>query len=99
MAHRFLLHVTVDIDPQVEDEWNEWYNQKHIPEILLCPGFLNARRYRRVGPQGTRYLAIYEMESAAAVESNEFNRVRGWYKFAPFVSNPKVIIYKEIIRS
>ena len=99
MADRFLLHVTVDIDPQKESEWNEWYNHIHIPAILRCPGFLNARRYRTIRPNGPRYVAIYEMENPAALESDEFGRARGWFKFSPFVIKPRIVLYQEIFRS
>jgi hypothetical protein len=47
-----------------EDEYNEWYNQEHIPALLSVPGFVSARRFRvRGDTDGHKYLAIYELEA------------------------------------
>jgi hypothetical protein len=54
-----------------DSDFNTWYNEVHIPEILAEPGFLKAERYRAVaripgeGPPAYRYLAIYEINSVA----------------------------------
>jgi hypothetical protein len=55
-------------DPSREDEYNDWYTNAHIPDMLAGPGFVSARRYRRVGQsimtgQLPAYLAIYELEA------------------------------------
>lgn len=53
-----------------EDEFNDWYTNVHIPEMLSVPGFVAARRYRLVedaplnaGTAKPKYLAVYEMEA------------------------------------
>jgi hypothetical protein len=51
-----------------EDEYNDWYANTHIPEILSkVPGFVGATRYRVANPaepgSKARYLAIYELEA------------------------------------
>ena len=28
------LIVTAEIDPEVDDEWNAWYNAVHFPDVL-----------------------------------------------------------------
>ncbi|MGZ4694587.1 MAG: hypothetical protein ACXWA3_13265 [Acidimicrobiales bacterium] len=53
-------------------DFDEWYNQVHLPEILATPGMVSAQRYdlyeaeiyRAQGatPPAHRYLTIYEME-------------------------------------
>ena len=62
---RGLLMVYVDVPAPLEDEFNRWYNEEHIPERLAIPGVLNAARYAAVrgGPQ---YLACYELEEPEA---------------------------------
>ena len=42
---RGLLMVYVDVPAEVEDEFNRWYNEEHVPERLAC--VIN-RRARRV---------------------------------------------------
>jgi len=50
-----------------EDEYNAWYNDIHLPEVLDVPGFIAAKRFRVLPapdrPASHRYLAIYEIES------------------------------------
>ena len=67
--------VYTDVDPHVEDEFNAWYNTEHLPELLSLPGFLDAARY--VASKGTpKYLAVYELASADALKSAEFQKWR-----------------------
>jgi hypothetical protein len=59
--------------PGMEDEFNEWYSDRHVHEILRVPGYVSAQRFRvtrhRVGGAGDsgapapfQYLALYEVE-------------------------------------
>lgn len=48
-----------------EAEFNDWYSNTHLADMLRCPGVVSARRYRRedVGEGEAKYLAIYEIEA------------------------------------
>ncbi len=53
--------------PGQEDEFNDWYDSKHIPELLAVPGVTSAQRFvalpsarGQLPPQG--YLAVYELD-------------------------------------
>ncbi|TDE11814.1 DUF4286 family protein [Jiangella asiatica] len=71
---RGLLLVMIDIEPEHEEEFNRWYDEEHLPERLHCAGFLNARRF--VAVEGSpKYLAIYELESAAVLEDEAYKRI------------------------
>jgi len=59
-----------------EDEYNTWYDEVHLPEVLQIEGFVRAQRYKvsDLMPAVTdhAYLAIYEIETddlAAAVQA------------------------------
>jgi hypothetical protein len=65
---RGLLLVMMEIDPDYEAEFNRWFDEEHLPERLSCPGFESGRRYRAVEGE-SRYLALYELESPAVLES------------------------------
>jgi hypothetical protein len=75
------------VDVQVEgcdvDEFNEWYESVHAPEVLACPGFVSARRWR-LNDGSPRFLAVYELEGAWAMETDELAAIRGWKQFEPF---------------
>jgi antibiotic biosynthesis monooxygenase (ABM) superfamily enzyme len=52
------------VSPEREDEYNDWYSGVHVTELLAVPGFVSARRFRRVGEgDGHEYLAVYEVEA------------------------------------
>lgn len=63
---RWLLTVESNCcDPSRENEFNDWYDNVHLPDILETPGFLRAVRYENTSPaegQG-RFLAMYEIET------------------------------------
>ena len=71
-----LLLVWADIPADKEDDFNRWYNEEHIWELVASPGVLNAARYEAV-TGGPKHLACYELESPAVVDSDAFkNRPR-----------------------
>ena len=55
-----------------EAEYNKWYNEVHLKEVLEIEGFVAAQRFEiapaqiegGAGPTGGRYLAIYEIEAS-----------------------------------
>lgn len=95
MAGEIILLTTVDISPGKEEEFNRWYNEKHLPEVLGCPGFLSAARYECTAGE-PRYLAMYELENENALKTPEMHRVRGWGDMFPHVRNFHERIYRRI---
>ncbi len=80
-----LMVVDVTVDPKVEEEWNVWYDQVHLPDILGCPGFIHTARYVCDEAGARRYLTLYEVTDAGVVESAEFSKRRGWGPFKDYV--------------
>jgi hypothetical protein len=64
--HLFL--VFTEAQPGKDAEFNTWYDNRHIPDVLSVPGFTAAQRFR-LQPQADQpdappgYLAIYEIET------------------------------------
>ena len=57
-----LLVNAMNVEPGFEQEFNEWYDNEHIPGLAAVPGTLCARRFRDM--KGThRYLALYHLQS------------------------------------
>ena len=71
-----LLVVFTDVAVEHDSDFNAWYNQEHLPERLSAPGFLDGARYEALRG-GPRYLAVYELESVEALQSDEYLRQRG----------------------
>jgi hypothetical protein len=53
-----LLLIAMNVVPEQENEFNEWYNAEHLPQLGAVPGVLCARRYRGSGAT-QRYAAVY----------------------------------------
>lgn len=60
--------------PDWEDKFNEWYDSEHIPIRMEIPGFRRARRYREL--DSLKYLAVYEMDHAEIMKSDEYKKVK-----------------------
>lgn len=94
MNEQVVLVTTVDIMAGAEEKFNRWYNEKHMPEILACPGFISGSRFESTGGQ-PQYMAIYEIEDEHALETPEMQEVRGWGDMFPYVRNFHERIYRR----
>ena len=64
----------MNIAPDIEAEFNEWYDKEHIPALAAVPGVLSARRFRGTGNR--KYVALYDLETPDVVESDEWKKAR-----------------------
>jgi hypothetical protein len=71
----WLYIVHTDIPGHVVDEYNEWYDQEHLPRLVTVPGVVRARRYTAVSGS-PRYLTAYELTDPNAFESPEGLKAR-----------------------
>jgi len=53
-----------------EDEFNAWYDQHHVPDVINVPGFVSGQRFKiadsQLGGEASKafkYLAVYEIET------------------------------------
>jgi len=89
MAKGFLL-VTMDPPPQLEDEFNDWYDTEHIPNRASIAGFESARRF--VCTAGwPKYLALYDLEEIGVLSRPDYQQA-AWGNFSPWTKRmlPKV---------
>ena len=62
------LFIWTDVDPNYEDDFNQWYEHEHMLERASIPGFVWARRYRALqAPR--KYLALYRTGQLAVFDS------------------------------
>lgn len=68
MSKHVLVVFTNAVDGQ-DYEFNRWYDDVHIPDLLKIPEFRSAQRFRLSGAQrmpppfAWRYMALYEIET------------------------------------
>jgi hypothetical protein len=55
--------------PAQEPEYNEWYDNTHLPDILSVPGVVSARRFKlstaqiSEPPSLPEYIAVYDLDA------------------------------------
>ena len=68
---RGIYLVWADVQAAKEDDFNRWYNEEHLDELLAIPGVLSAARYIAVSGS-PKYLACYELESPEVRDTPEY---------------------------
>jgi hypothetical protein len=68
-----------------EQAWNDWYDDKHIPELLSVPGFISAYRFRERSER-KRYLAGYRLERPDVFEEPRYREITGWAEWKPHIA-------------
>lgn len=96
-----ILIVTTNPPADMEEEFNAWYEQEHIPERLAVPGFERAQRYSLVNGERC-YLALYDVGAFEVFDSPAYLATSGdnntpWTKRVisrcNFVRAPAVQVY------
>ncbi|MEV0766794.1 DUF4286 family protein [Nocardia salmonicida] len=89
MSEAGLLLVRTNSVAGREDEFNRWYSETHLPDVLAVPGIVRAQRYAvvpvrvpefegiSVPPPAHRHLAIYELDALPDDVIAEFLRRLG----------------------
>ena len=61
--------------PGCEAEFNRWYDERHLPDVMKTSGIVSAQRYEvAMGPSGAEtpirtYLTIFEIDTADLPET------------------------------
>jgi len=96
-GERMVLAITVDIDPGHDEEFNRWYDQVHVPEVVACEGIHAAWRLRSDdAEQRPRYVTCYLVDGPEALETPELKAVRGWGPFEAAVSNYRRLWFRRV---
>lgn len=68
---RHILVVMTNPTDGMDAEFNAWYSNTHLQEVVGIPGFVSAQRFKLAaeqmgGESEYEYLAIYEIDAASA---------------------------------
>ena len=82
---KYLLFAFSDCkDPAKIDEYNDWYDNMHMPDMLNTPGLVKASRWMSADNKENevrKYLALYELETDDVEEFNKLMREQGMWTF------------------
>ena len=68
-----LVIVRIDVAQEKEEEFNRWYDEEHIPNLLGVPGVLWAKRGINTG-EGPKYIAAYEHEHIGIQHTDAYKK-------------------------
>jgi uncharacterized protein (TIGR02118 family) len=71
---RILNIVSTECAPEVDAQFNKWYNEVHVPMLFKYKGMKKVTRFRMIEEKDDknkkpRYLAIYEYDSKEALDA------------------------------
>lgn len=81
----YIYVVQMNIPAAHEAEFNRVYDTEHVPMLSKMPGVHKVSRYRLAktnDPSMQKYLAIYEIDSPAIVDSKEWEVAGAWGDWA-----------------
>ena len=100
-----LIALTNPIDG-LDDEFNDWYTNEHLDDVLKLPGVMAAQRFclndvqHHRGPLEWKYMAVYEIEIDDISETlSALTAASGTeaMKLSPALSDQRMVwIYKPI---
>jgi hypothetical protein len=66
-----ILAEVVCTDPGREREWDRWYDEQHLPDMMGSAAFARGSRWRRVRPPAfaPRFATLYDVEGLAVAEA------------------------------
>lgn len=76
MTNRALLIAIMEPGASMEEEFNDWYDLEHVPQMLAVPGIDNATRFVAVSGW-PRYLAIYDLAEFSVLRSDHYRAMTG----------------------
>jgi hypothetical protein len=74
--------------PDLEEEWNDWYNGAKVDQLLVMPFFSSNQRFRAVAMDDQRrYLAVWGIEDQSAFTTPEYLAGWGFANWAEFITD------------
>lgn len=74
MKEKWVINVRgADCSPEFEKEYNEWYNEVHVPMLLKSGELKEVTRFKKIGGDEDypKYLVIYRFDNLEAFERYE----------------------------
>ena len=105
---RFVMMVRSHaVDPERQEEYDYWYENVHIPEVLTLPEFVSAQRFCQAshvsGEPTHQFMTQYEIEaetSEAALNALLTAAQSGQFNMLPWLdtSTMVTVIYQSMTR-
>ena len=71
----FYVNSKITSPTLTHDVFTRWYEDVHVPDILITSGINAAFRYKATGPVDRPYLALYPVRDVGWLSSDEFKSI------------------------
>lgn len=104
---RSVLVVFTNVLDNRDDEFNDWYDNIHLQDVVDLPGYVGASRYRvssaqlaEDAPLVHKYMALYEIEGDPAVAIKALAEASPTMNISDSLdtATTTVLVYDEISR-
>jgi hypothetical protein len=83
-----------------DDEYNDWYTNVHLGEVLALGPFTAAQRFRlsehQMFPQQHGYVAVYEFEGTAAEAAQALHDGSATLRMTDAIVDPHVMFVEDV---
>jgi hypothetical protein len=90
------------VDPARETEFNDWYENVHLPEVCRAPGVKGADRYQIAAPapDSPQYLAMYQLDGQQGLQDyTAYRQAQSQGKVPPFTAGPPLkVVWRTAYR-
>ena len=97
MGSHALYLVRMDVAHDHEAMFNAVYDGEHVPALAAVPGVRRASRHRHSSPTDPRYLAVYELDNPAVLQTPDWKtagQVGRWAtQVRPHTMNHHLAVY------
>jgi len=99
---RHVLLVFTNSTPGDDEEFNRWYDEVHLKEVLETPGFVAAERFDLSKTQmddaehAHRYLSIYEIEGDPAAAVKALEEMAPGMNMSPTLGEAATTLFSQI---
>jgi hypothetical protein len=101
MSSRPFLVIKAHIDSSILSEFERWYREVHLENMLKIPGVVGA--YRLSGPRSDRdyWFTVLKFKDETALQealnSTEASKARqAWQRWMPYISEMSVEVYASL---
>jgi hypothetical protein len=62
MPKGIFVAITNPVSDEREAEYSDWYETKHMHEVLGVDGFVSVKRYQAIDGENPKFMSVYEVE-------------------------------------
>jgi hypothetical protein len=99
MAKTIMAVFSNPASPDVEGEYNAWYDSVHLKELTALPGISRATRYRvsdSVDAVDHRYVALYELDEPVEAVLAQLGTLPGDVSPALDAAGSRVLFWEPV---